>query len=212
MTELFIATTNRGKLAEIRSEFDAAGLQCLKLRTPSDLANPMEIIEDRPTFIGNAIKKARSWADATGLAAIADDSGLCVDALGGEPGVRSARYAGEPCDDLANNNLVLAKLSHTPADSRQAQFVCAMALALPGTTLAVFVDKVEGVILTAPRGENGFGYDPLFLIPHLGRTTAELTMTEKSQLSHRGKALRRLIQWLNTHRSALAARHANFPA
>ncbi|NNM85269.1 MAG: RdgB/HAM1 family non-canonical purine NTP pyrophosphatase [Phycisphaerales bacterium] len=207
MTELFIATSNRGKLTEIRHELDVAGLQCLTLRTPSDRLNPIEIIEDRPTFIGNAIKKARSWADATGLASLADDSGLCVDALGGEPGVRSARYAGEPCDDVANNNLVLAKLSHIPASSRQAQFLCAMALALPGTTLAVFVDKVEGVILTAPRGNNGFGYDPLFLIPHLGRTTAELTMYEKSQLSHRGKALRRLLSWLTINRSVLATRY-----
>jgi len=213
---LLIATGNSGKVREIRHEFEAAAgggdaalpasLQILGLK---DLPAPLaECPQDRPTFVGNATKKARHFADLTGHLTLADDSGLCVDALNGAPGVYSARYAGVtgPAADAANNAKLLAALNDVPDDRRQARFVCAMALALPGADLAVMVDDVQGMLLRAPRGSNGFGYDPLFFFPEFNQTTAELDMTTKSRISHRGKALRRMISWLNAHALTLFAK------
>jgi len=209
--ELLIATTNAGKIKEIEHELDAAGLRALGVhaRGLKDLpAGWVDCAEDQPTFIGNAAKKARHFARISGMLTLADDSGLCVDALGGAPGVISARYAGEPCDNAANNAKLLREMAAVADGSRGARFVCAMALAMPGRKaeavghteaaidLHVVMDEIVGEILRAPRGGNGFGYDPLFLHPPLGKTTAELEMAEKSQVSHRGKALRRMIEWL----------------
>jgi XTP/dITP diphosphohydrolase len=147
-----------------------------------------EIVEDADTFAGNARKKAEEVAQLSGWPTLADDSGLCVDALGGAPGVRSARYAGEPSDAAANCKKLIAALADVPPP-RTARFHCALAVARPGTPTVVVEEACEGEILTAPRGSGGFGYDPLFLLPELGRTMAELSLDEKNRLSHRARAM-----------------------
>jgi len=223
--KLLVATGNQGKIKEIVHEVQAAGLQDrgLKIMGLSDLPPGWaDVVEDQPTFLGNATKKARHFAALSGLLTLADDSGLCVAALGGEPGVRSARYAGEPCNNEANNAKLIREMENIPEDRRQAKFVCAMALAAPSSPpssvtpttspaneyeapdlaaidLAAMIDEVHGEILRTPRGTHGFGYDPLFYHPASGQTTAELAMEEKSKLSHRGKALRRMIAWMVEH-------------
>ncbi|MGN6366718.1 MAG: RdgB/HAM1 family non-canonical purine NTP pyrophosphatase [Phycisphaerae bacterium] len=206
---LLIATTNAGKVKEIRHEFERAGLldhfEVLGLK---EWAGAYEdCVEDRPTFIGNATKKARHFAKLANCLALADDSGLCVDALNGTPGVYSARYAGiegpRETVDAANNSKLLDAIKDVPDEKRQAQFVCAMALATPAADLAVMVDHVDGVLLHEPRGTNGFGYDPLFYFPQFKRTTAELDMKTKSHISHRGKALRRMITWIRDNDPSL---------
>ncbi len=193
---LLIATTNLGKAKEIKAELLAAGVGELELLTLRDFPAIPDVVEDQPTFGGNAMKKARHYAAHSNMLTLADDSGLCVDALNGAPGIYSARYAGQPCDDDANNRKLLAALQDVPAEKRGAQFVCALALALPNRPLVVLSDYVIGGIGYAPRGDNGFGYDPLFVLPERRLTTAELSLEEKSQISHRGKAVRRLAQWL----------------
>ncbi len=201
---LLIATGNAGKIVEIRHEFQASDkrsgwLASLNVIGLKDLPQaPPECIEDRPTFIGNATKKARYYAELSGHLTLADDSGLCVDALGGAPGVYSARYAGVSGKgaDAANNAKLLDAITNVPDDRLHARFVCAMALATPNADLAVMVDDVRGMLLRKPRGDNGFGYDPLFYFPQLEKTTSELDMAAKSTISHRGKALRRMIAWL----------------
>lgn len=205
--QLLIATGNPGKVVEIAHELAAAGLTAeVRVLGLKDLpALPPDVVEDRPTFVGNATKKARHYAQATGLLTLADDSGLEVDALNGAPGVYSARYAGEPCDNAANNARLLRELAAVPDAQRTARFVCAMALAAPTADLSVVVDSVEGRIIHEPRGTNGFGYDPLFFFPQFGKTTAELDMTTKNGISHRGKATRRTIAWLQAHWDAVIA-------
>ncbi len=208
MVPLLIATTNAGKVREISHELEAAGL--LSHFTPVGMkelvAAPPECEEDRPTFIGNATKKARHYAAFAKGLALADDSGLCVDALGGAPGVHSARYAGVAGSgaDAANNRKLLDAMEAVPDDARGGRFVCAMALASPTADIAVFTAEVRGVLLRVPRGSNGFGYDPLFFFPELQKTTAELDMATKSTISHRGKALRKLIAFLIEQRTALS--------
>jgi XTP/dITP diphosphohydrolase len=185
-----VATRNRGKLREIVPLLGDLGLD---LHTIDDLAPGAELREDALTFEENALAKARQAAAATGLPAIADDSGLEVDALGGGPGVHSARYAGPGATDETNNAKLLAALRDVPVGARGACFRC----------VAVFVDPVRGVeimrsgacageILTAPRGADGFGYDPLFFLPALGLTMAELPLERKNSLSHRAAAFRAL--------------------
>jgi XTP/dITP diphosphohydrolase len=204
--QLLVATGNAGKVKEIEHEMEVAGLLSggIHLHGLKDLPPGWaDVVEDRPTFVGNALKKARHFAQISGMLTLADDSGLCVDALDGAPGVKSARYAGEPCDNAANNAKLLREIDSIPDDKRQARFVCAMALATPTADLAVMVDDVHGVILRASRGTHGFGYDPLFFFPDLNMTTAELPMDKKSQISHRGKALRRMIAWMQQNRGKL---------
>ena len=193
---ILIATTNLGKAREIKAELLAAGAGDLELLTLHDFPGIPDVVEDQPTFGGNAMKKARHYAAHSNMLSLADDSGLCVDALSGAPGIYSARYAGQPCDDAANNRKLLSALRDVPAEKRHAQFVCALALALPDKPLVVLSDYVAGGIGYIPRGDNGFGYDPLFVLPERGLTTAELSTEEKLQISHRGKAVRRLAQWL----------------
>lgn len=211
---LLIATGNAGKVKEIRHEFElAAGgahdawLASFEIVGLKDLPTPPpECVEDAPTFEGNARKKARHYAAISGMLTLADDSGLCVDALNGAPGVYSARYAGVSGHgaDAANNAKLLAAIDHVPDHQRQAQFVCAMALATPqGADLAFTTGDVHGILLRAARGANGFGYDPLFFFPEFNQTTAELDMNTKSRISHRGKALRKMIAWLRDHASEL---------
>ncbi len=196
--QILLATLNAGKLREIEHEMRKANLPDMKIQTLAILPAPQSVTEDRPTFLGNAVKKARDYANQSGMLTLADDSGLSVDALAGEPGVLSARYAGEPCNDDANNAKLLQALAGVPVANRTAKFVCAMALAAPTATIAVAQAWVEGLILSEPRGANGFGYDPLFLIPTLGQTTAELPLDQKSALSHRGQAIRKMIALLQT--------------
>jgi XTP/dITP diphosphohydrolase len=202
--KLLMATTNKGKIVEIEHEFAASGLTVQVLGLKDLPAGWSDCVEDRPTFVGNAAKKARHFAAIAGMLTLADDSGLCVDALGGAPGVISARYAGEPCDNAANNAKLLREMENVPEGKRQGKFVCAMAASLPSADLAVFVDEVHGEILRAPRGDKGFGYDPLFFFPEFGKTTAELDMATKGRISHRGKALRKMIAWLEANSGTMA--------
>ncbi len=200
--QLLVATTNLGKVREISAELLACGVNNFEFATLQHFPGVPEVVEDQPTFGGNAMKKARHFAKHTGVLSLADDSGLCVDALDGAPGIYSARYAGNPCDDQANNRKLLAALKDVPLEKRTAQFVCALALALPEKPLVVITDYVQGTIGYEPRGEHGFGYDPLFVLPEQDLTTAELSIAEKSRISHRGKAVRTLAQWLLEHAPA----------
>ena len=191
---LVFATRNRGKLVELREL-----LPGIDVRSLDDVHVP-EVIEDKDTFAGNAAKKAREVSAATGLPALADDSGLEVDALDGAPGVWSARYAGEHHDDAANNAKLLAALAGVPADKRTARFHSVLALAdVTGPLGAETITAdgtCEGVILDAPRGTGGFGYDPLFYSPELGMTFAEAGVGPKSDLSHRARAMQAIKQRL----------------
>ena len=205
MRPLVVATRNRGKLYELRALFDGTGVDVIDLaEAEARLGYPLpDTVEDAPTFAGNAAKKARAIAAATGWPALADDSGLEVDALGGAPGVYSARYAGAHGDDGANNAKLVAALAAVPAARRTAQFRCALAVADPAGLLGADVitadGTVAGVILEAPRGAGGFGYDPLFLCPELGQTFAEAGVDAKSAVSHRGRALAALLPGLRAY-------------
>jgi XTP/dITP diphosphohydrolase len=192
-TTFVIASRNRGKLAEILKLLgDRAGP--LRLVTIDEVAPDVELREDGDTFEANALAKARQAAAATGLPAIADDSGLEVDALGGAPGVYSARYAGLPSDDARNNAKLLEALRDVPAGAaRAARFRCVAAFTDPARGLEIVrAGACEGEILRAPRGTKGFGYDPLFLVPGSGMTMAELDIEEKNRISHRAQAFRAL--------------------
>jgi XTP/dITP diphosphohydrolase len=195
--DVVLASGNLKKAAELRALLEPLELHVL---SPDDVGGLPEVDEDQPTFTGNARKKAESGARASGRWCLADDSGLCVDALDGAPGVRSARFAGTHGDDQANNRRLLDELANVPSERRKARFVCAVALASPdGTTEAVFEGEVQGRILESPRGAGGFGYDPLFLFtepghPQTGRGFAELSQAEKATVSHRGRALQRLTK------------------
>lgn len=191
--ELVVATRNAGKLQEIRRLLEARGIRVLSL---ADFPELPEVVEDGATFADNALKKGREIAGWTGRLTLADDSGLAVAVLDGAPGVYSARYAGEGADDAANNRKLLAQLTGIAAGRRQAAFVCVMALCPPTGECHLFSGRVEGEILEAPRGEAGFGYDPLFLVPEFGRTMAELPLDLKNRISHRGQALRLVVTHL----------------
>ncbi len=191
---LVLATRNEGKVKEIREAL--SGLE-VDLLTLSDFPEVPEVHEDGATFSENAKKKALTVAKFTGLPALADDSGLEVDALGGMPGVRSARFAGEGADDDANNRKLLELLKGLPPERRTARFRCVLALAFPDGEVYTVEGTCEGLIAEEPAGEGGFGYDPLFLIPEEGRTFAQMTREEKNSLSHRGRALRKLREVLH---------------
>ncbi len=188
---LYLATSNPGKLA------DFAGMERMPALLPGFAALP-SIEETGATFEANARLKAEHYSRFAppDAAVLADDSGLEVDALAGAPGVYSARFAGEPSDDAANNALLLARLRGLPPGSRTARFVCLLALARAGSTLATFRGEAAGIILDAPRGSYGFGYDPLFYSPEAGCAFAELTPEQKAGFSHRGRAARALMRWL----------------
>ena len=191
-----LATRNRGKVKEIVELFAAVGLR-LPLVTIDELAPDVELREEEDTFEENALAKARQAAAATGRPALADDSGLEVDALGGAPGVWSARYAGTPSNDQRNNEKLLGALAVLPGAVRTARFRCVAAFVDPSRSLELHRSGTcEGEILTAPRGTGGFGYDPLFFVPTRGRTMAELELAEKNGLSHRGAAFRALADAL----------------
>ncbi len=190
---LVLASHNRKKAAELRAILEPLGIRLLSL---ADFPGAPEPVEDGDTFEANALIKARSALAHTGGAAVADDSGLMVDALDGRPGVHSARFAGEDADDAANNRLLLEKLSGTPPERRGAKFVSVVAIALPGGVSEVFRGETRGVMLESPRGAGGFGYDPLFFSPDLGLTFAEADQEAKNRVSHRARALAGLQDWL----------------
>ncbi|HOF18903.1 MAG TPA: RdgB/HAM1 family non-canonical purine NTP pyrophosphatase [Phycisphaerae bacterium] len=198
---IVLATRNPGKIRELREVLGALGLSVAGLEAHGDIPEPPETGE---TFAANARDKAAYYARATGQWCLADDSGLVVDALGGEPGVHSARYAADRCPagagrdviDAANNARLLAELRDVADARRTARFVCHLALSDGRRILVEACDSVEGRIGHEPRGHNGFGYDPLFYLPELGCTTAELPSEKKNALSHRGKALRHFARLL----------------
>jgi XTP/dITP diphosphohydrolase len=188
---LVLATANPGKLVEL-TRILAGGRVDVDLVGLGEFPEAPDVRETGATFAENALLKARAIADFTGLPAVADDSGLCVDALNGMPGVLSARWSGRHGDDEANLRLVLGQLSDVLADRRGAQFACSAALALPAGREHVSEGIMRGRIISEPRGENGFGYDPIFVPDSAEQTTAEMSPEAKDRISHRGKALRGL--------------------
>lgn len=188
--KLLVATGNQGKLKEIRRLLENCAVEVLGL---DQFENPPEVIEDADTFEGNARKKAVEMAAYSGCLTLADDSGLVVPVLDGAPGVHSARYAGEQGNDTANNVKLLEAMSAVPDEDRQAAFNCVMALASPAGKCQTFTGTVSGLIMRGERGEGGFGYDPLFMVPEYGKTMAELPLDIKNRISHRGTALRQVI-------------------
>jgi len=200
MKRVLIATSNPGKLRDFAGAAAPYGIEVASL---PDFSSLPTVVEDGLTFEANARKKAEAYSlYAPGEVVLADDSGLEVDALGGAPGVHSARYAAdephladENTNDEANNAKLIRKLRGVPPERRTGRFVCVIAAARDGQTLEIFHGKAEGVILDSPRGENGFGYDPLFYFPQIQKTFAELSAEEKAQYSHRGEAFRGFLEW-----------------
>jgi len=187
---VLLATTNQGKLIELKEIMSDLGVEVTGLRGPATT----EEIETGSTFAENALLKARYHHGLYGSPAIADDSGLEVEALGGAPGIRSARYAGPNASDADRVRRLLDEMKGLPPSRRAARFVCAAALVWQDGE-KVFLGEATGVILENPRGANGFGYDPVFFYPPLARTFAELTASEKAGVSHRGRAFRKLAAW-----------------
>ena len=201
MRRLIIATTNAGKVIEIRSALGDVPGWVLDPLPPGIL--PIE--ETADTFLANAILKAEHYSRFVEDITLADDSGLSITALGGRPGVHSARYAADDpraaernLDDETNNRKLIREIKLVRIENRKAQFVCVIAAAREGETLAVFEGKAEGIILEQPRGFNGFGYDPLFYFPSIQKTFAELSAEEKAKYSHRGAAFRGFLDWAKT--------------
>jgi XTP/dITP diphosphohydrolase len=188
---IVLATHNPGKLAELRRILEGSRVD-VDVADLEDYPDMPQVAETGRTFTENALLKAHAVAAHTGLPAVADDSGLCVDALNGLPGVLSARWSGGHGDDKANLRLLLAQLADVPASRRGAHFACAAALVLPGGTEHVTEGTVHGSLTGAPRGSNGFGYDPIFVPDSATQTTAEMPAETKDAISHRGKALRAL--------------------
>ncbi|MCP9953676.1 RdgB/HAM1 family non-canonical purine NTP pyrophosphatase [Actinomadura madurae] len=194
MTRVVLATGNRGKVAELRrilGGLDVVGLE--------EFPGAPDVPETEPTFEGNALLKARAIAAFTGLPAVADDSGLCVDALNGMPGVLSARWSGRfgaGDRDAANLRLVLDQVADVPDDRRGAAFLCVAALVVPGGVEHCVEGRMRGTLIREPRGTGGFGYDPIFVPDGETRTTAEMTAAEKDAISHRGRAFRAMAEIL----------------
>ena len=191
--EILIATTNPGKMAELQAMLDMN----LAWKSLADFPNLNEVTEDGQTFAENARKKALGYAKQTSLWTIADDSGLVIDALNGQPGVKSARFSGAKDDDrtlIDHKNIakVLELLKGIPTEKRTARFICCLCLASPEKVLLETQGTLEGLITENQIGSNGFGYDPIVLVPHLDKTVAQLTAEEKNAISHRGNAIRNL--------------------
>ena len=193
--KILVATTNHGKMAELSAMLDAD----VEWLTLVDFPGIVEVSEDGRTFAENAGKKAIGYAQAAGCWTIADDSGLMVDALGGEPGVHSARFSGSKLEgeartliDHRNIEKLLGLLKGTPSEKRTCRFACSLCLASPDAILAETEGTLEGIVIDKEMGENGFGYDPVFFVPSLGKTVAQLDSAEKNAISHRGQAARKL--------------------
>ena len=190
--KLCVATSNQGKINEYKALLNIAGLVIL---TPKMLGVEQEASENGATFVENALIKAREMNKKTGLPALADDSGLCVKALGGAPGIFSARYGGELCtDDNQRCQLLLREMENI--SDRKAYFTCAIALALPDGTEKTFEGRLSGIIARQMRGNYGFGYDPIFYLPSIDRHIAELSLAEKDKLSHRAQAAKQVKKYL----------------
>jgi XTP/dITP diphosphohydrolase len=193
VSKLVLATRNVHTVAELRRILVEAGLDGIELVGVEAFPGVEDVVETGVTFGENAALKARAVAAATGVAAIADDSGLCVDVLGGAPGVFSARWSGGHGDDLSNLRLLLDQLADVPDAHRGAHFACAAVLALPNGVVRLAEGRLDGTLLREPRGTNGFGYDPIFVPAGESRTTAEMTAAEKDAVSHRGRAFRAVV-------------------
>jgi XTP/dITP diphosphohydrolase len=193
MKEIIVATKNKGKAKEFAEMFQSLGFT---VKTLLDFPDAPDIEETGETFVENALLKAKGISEYFNKIVIADDSGLCVDALDGRPGVYSARYAGTEKDDEANLQKVLDELKGVPFEKRTAHFHCTLALVIPGKDPVIVEGKVDGYIIDEKRGENGFGYDPIFYVPEFGKTTAEMSPEEKNKISHRGQALKKLNEWV----------------
>lgn len=193
---LYLASGNPGKLRELAALAAAEGFT---LEPLPDYSRLPAVAELAASFALNALDKALHYTRFTDGRVLADDSGLAVDALGGAPGARSARYAGPNATDEDNNRALLTALAAVPDQRRTARYICVLALARRGQALALFSDACEGRILSAPRGTGGFGYDPLFFFPPLNRTMAELSLEEKNRHSHRARAFRKLLAYLKEH-------------
>ncbi len=200
MTDLWIATANPKKRVELERVLAADRYRILTIR---DLDEPIDIVEDGDSFAANAAIKATTLAKITGKPTIGDDSGICVDALDGAPGIFSARYAGPGKTDRDRIDKLLAELAERPDAPRTAHFTCHICLAGPDGVIATFEEHCHGTIATEPRGEEGFGYDPVFLPDEFAAETphpsfAQLRPDQKDEISHRGRALRRLVEYLST--------------
>lgn len=191
--KLLVASNNAKKLGELEKILADAGIDSVELVPLRDVEPYDEPVEDGRTFADNALIKAHAGAQATGLACIADDSGIAVEELNGMPGVLSARWSGQHGNDAANKELLLAQMEHVPSERRQAAFVSVCALVTPAGQEHVAEGRWPGTLLTAPRGEAGFGYDPLFQPEGDTRSSAEMTPEEKNAASHRGRALAQLV-------------------
>ena len=195
MKTVILATNNQGKVKELENMLKDFEVKVLSLK---DFPELPEVEEDGETFTENALKKAREICVETNYITIADDSGLEVDALNGQPGVYSARFAGEVKDDAANNDKLLRLLKDVPEAKRTARFRCVIALVTPQGNEQVFEGSCEGVIGHALKGAEGFGYDPLFIVPDYHKTFAELGIETKNKISHRGKAFKKTVEYLRT--------------
>lgn len=191
--KLILATKNQNKVEELRAMLDGLDVQVSSL---FDVTGIKDIVEDGQTFRENALKKARTVFEVTGSWALGDDSGLVVEALNGAPGIYSSRYSGREKDYAANNKKLLRELNGVPDEKRSAAFVCVMALVGPGNKEYVVDGRCEGRIAHDLKGDRGFGYDPLFIVSETGRTMAEMPMDEKNKISHRGRALAKVIDIL----------------
>ncbi len=193
MKKLIFATGNANKMREIREILGGKGYEILSMK---EAGVDIEVEETGETFEENALQKARTIGKACGELVLADDSGLVIDALGGEPGVYSARYMGHDTSYTLKNNNLISRLEGVPDEKRTARFVCAMAAVFPDGREKVITGVMEGRIGYKIAGENGFGYDPIFYLPEFGRTSAEISPEEKNSISHRGKALRAMAEYL----------------
>lgn len=198
VNEILLATRNPDKGRELGALLGRLGI---RIRTLADFPSAPEVEEDGTTCEENAIKKAREIARATGMPSVADDTGLEVDALGGRPGVYAARYAGEEASYEDNCRKLLLELAGVPLPKRTARFLTVAAIAFPSGDVHVTHGKLEGVITEQSVGDRGFGYDPVFLVPELNRTLAQLTADEKNRISHRAKAFVQMRDWLENHRA-----------
>jgi XTP/dITP diphosphohydrolase len=195
MSKLLLATNNQGKVREYQN---LLGGICFELVTPAQQNIKLDVEETGGTFEENARLKAVAFAKAGGLLTLADDSGLEVDALNGEPGIRSSRYAGESATDADRVNYLLAKLRDVPLEKRTAHFCCVIAIAWPDGRVEFCQGRCQGIITFSPQGEEGFGYDPVFYFPELKKTMAELPMDIKNQVSHRARAAQEACKILKT--------------
>lgn len=193
MRKLLLATNNKGKVEEYRELLEGTGFE---LVTPVEIGVNPKVEETGSTFKGNARIKAEEYARVSGMLTLADDSGLEVDALNGEPGIRSSRYAGEGATDEEKIGLLLSRLRDIPEEKRTARFRCVIAIAQPGGEILYACGQCEGIIAFSPRGNEGFGYDPIFYIPELKQTMAEIPAEVKNRISHRGRAAREARQIL----------------